>query len=516
MDQFIAKHVDALQGTLSCFDRVLFRGYLPFFSGYAMASFLDTRGIRRREVKRFVLTQAYRLKDHARQMAARAGRPYQYFGERTRKEELARQLAERDGIQEGLVCVFAVVEPCRTFSLRWREGSAFIQSARRKCLSLYDYFMDRDFGLIHVRLQTWFPMQLRVYVNGHEWLARQLTRHGIRYTKQDNAFLWVENFPRAQRFADRFASLGWVARLDRYAQRVNPLLRDVLAPMRYYWVTTQSEYATDLVFKRRADVVELAPRLLEHSTLCFSARDVLSFLGRKWHGKFEGEVVTDQFEPLLKERVPGRRVRHRMKRNWLKMYEKAGWILRVETVINDPEEFRVRRRVWRRGRRRTAWVPLRKSVAYLFRYREISLQSNSRYLNALAQVDDPTTGLRSLDTITTRKRPAGGRTVTAFNPVARPDSQLFIALMSGEHAVHGFANRDLRAKLAATSIRLSDDPKRHSAQVSRLLHRLHVYGLVAKIPRSRRWRVTAFGHRVMGASVKLRQRHFPTLYAEAA
>jgi hypothetical protein len=55
-------------------------------------------------------------------------------------------------------------------------------------------------------------------------------------------------------------------------------------------------------------------------------------------------VVTDQFEPLLKERVPGRRVRHRMKRNWLKMYEKAGWILRVETVINDPEGFRVRRR----------------------------------------------------------------------------------------------------------------------------------------------------------------------------
>lgn len=69
--------VDKLQGTLSCFDRVLFRGYLPFFSGYAMACFPDTRGIRRQDVKRFVLIQASRLKDHARQMAARAGRPYQ-------------------------------------------------------------------------------------------------------------------------------------------------------------------------------------------------------------------------------------------------------------------------------------------------------------------------------------------------------------------------------------------------------------------------------------------------------
>jgi hypothetical protein len=145
-------------------------------------------------------------------------------------------------------------------------------------------------------------------------------------------------------------------------------------------------------------------------------------------------------------------------------------------------------------------------VIYLFRYREVAQQSNARYLNALAQVDDPTPGLRGLDTITTRKHPTAGRPVKAFNPVARSDSHLFVALMSGEHAVHGFANRDLRAKLTG---HLREDPKQQSAQISRLLHRLHVYGLVAKIPRSRRWRVTAFGHRVMGASVRLRQLHFP-------
>jgi hypothetical protein len=125
-----------------------------------------------------------------------------------------------------------------------------------------------------------------------------------------------------------------------------------------------------------------------------------------------------------------------MKHNWLKMYDQAGLVLRVETVINQPEEFRVRRRGRRRGRRRTEWAPLRKSVAYLFRYRDVSAQSTARYLNALAQVDDPTPSLRDLDAITTRKRPATGRTVTAFNPVARPEHHLFVALMSGEHAVH--------------------------------------------------------------------------------
>jgi hypothetical protein len=250
----------------------------------------------------------------------------------------------------------------------------------------------------------------------------------------------------------------------------------------------------------------------------------------RWLGELREEVRTGRYSPPrpkmpsdpgrlraheLKGRQPGRRVKHRMKQNWIKMYDKAGLVLRVETVINQPEEFRVRRRVRRRGRRKTEWVPLRKSVAYLFRYREICLQCNSRYLAALALVEDPTPALRGLDDITVGKAPAPGRSVKAFNPIARADSHIFGALLSGDHIGRGFANRDLRDKLRPTSFSLSDNPKTQSAQVSRLLHRLHVYGLVAKIPRSRRWRVSAFGYRIMSASLQLRQT-FTGLHAKAA
>lgn len=514
MDQFIAKHADVIEGTLSCFDRVIFRGYLPFFSGAAMASFLDAQQVPRHEVKSFVLEQADRLKDHARRMAEEAGRPFQYLAQQTKMETLARQLAERDGLQDGLVCIYSVVEPCRTYSLRWRQPN-YIQPAKRQCLFLYYYFMDRDLGLIHVKIQTWFPMQMQIYVNGHEWLARKLTRHAIRYTKLDNVFLGIEDFPRAQAFADRFVTVGWVEALQRYARRVNPLLGDRLQPMQYYWVSAQVEYATDLVFKSAAALRDFAPRLLEYRTRAFTPQDVMTFLGRKLHGKFEGEVLTDLRTHELRGRQPGRRVKHRMKQNWIKMYDKAGLVLRIETVINQPEEFRVRRRVRRRGRRKTEWVPLRKSVAYLFRYREICLQCNSRYLAALALVEDPTPALRGLDAITVAQAPTAGRSVKAFNPIARLDSQLFGALMSGDHILRGFTNRDLRDKLRTTAMRLSDNPKTQSAQVSRLLHRLHVYGLVAKIPRSRRWRASALGYRIMSASLRLRET-FTSLHADAA
>jgi hypothetical protein len=174
--------------------------------------------------------------------------------------------------------VFSVVEPCRTFC--WYEGH-HVAPAKRKCLQLYYYFMDRQLGLIHVKVQTWFPFPIQVYVNGHEWLARRLDRHGLKYRKADNAFLHVDDPVRAQRLADGFASVDWVRVLGRYAREVNPLLRGLLSPMQYYWVTSQAEYSTDVLFRSRADLEELMPRLLQYSTLYFEARDVMAFLGRK-------------------------------------------------------------------------------------------------------------------------------------------------------------------------------------------------------------------------------------------
>jgi hypothetical protein len=516
MESFIKKHADKIVGTLNCFDRVLFRGYLPLMSGFAMAEFLKSRNVRRAGLKPFLLEQAARLKSHAQATAAKAGRTYEYLSGPVKKDQLACKIAKRDGITEGLVCVLATLEPCRTFALRWKSHSPFVESARRKCLHLYYYFLDRNLGLIHVKLQTWFPFRIQVYVNGHEWLARKLDRHGIKSMKLDNCFLRLSNVERAQRLADGFEQVNWVGVLSRYARQVNPLLRSLVAPMQYYWVTAQAEYATDVLFRQRSDLEELMPRLLQHAMLYFGAGDVMSFLGRKLLGSFQGELVTDHFELALgKQRLPGRRIKHRMKVNWIKMYDKAS-VLRVETVINRPDEFRIRRRVQRKGRRVTAWVPLRKGVAYLFRYHEVSLKSNARYLEALSQVEDPTDCVRALDALTRQAKTPDGRTVRAFNPVSRPDRELFEVLLGGEYALRGFTNRDVREKLAKTSYSLAKAGPRQAGQVTRLLRRLRAHGLVGKIPHCRRWRVTVAGRRTMATAVKLREHAFPSLYPAAA
>ena len=170
MKEFIRKYENRIYGALSCFDRMIFRGYLPIMSGWAMAEFLYRLNVSFGNLKAFLLQNSERVNNHAIAMAKKHGRPFRYLASNIDKDETARQLAARDGIQHGLICIFSILEPCRTFSFLFKkplpDQRPFVKSARRKCLHLYFYFMDRHFGLIHVRIQTWFPMPIQVYWNG--------------------------------------------------------------------------------------------------------------------------------------------------------------------------------------------------------------------------------------------------------------------------------------------------------------------------------------------------------------
>jgi len=76
----------------------------------------------------------------------------------------------------------------------------------------------------------------------------------------------------------------------------------------------------------------------------------MRFLGRQLHPLFQGEVVSDVCDLAFK-RIPGARIKHRVKQNWLKVYDKAGSVLRVEMVFNEPEGFKVRKQVVRKGKK---------------------------------------------------------------------------------------------------------------------------------------------------------------------
>lgn len=508
---FLVKHEDKIVGVLSCFDRLIFRGYLPLSYAKGMEGFLYRQNVLFKDFKYYAPKISERIKEHVRTLVTEAGGEFRHLPKKERMEELARGIAEDKGIREGIVCGFSCLETCSTYRLQFGQGRPRLTKDLRRCTVVYVYLVDAELGLLHVKLELWFPLTIQVYVNGHEFVARRLQAAGVKYTMHDNAFVWIENLEAAQAFANRLTKQDWPKLLSKLARQFNPLMQQELHGQEYYWVTDQAELATDVLFDSVKSLASLYPRLLEHATMCLSAEDILKFLGRKLDANFQGEVQTHRGR-----RIEGTRVRHSMKKNRLKMYDKAGSVLRIETVINDPTEFHVRR-AWRiaRGKKVLAWQPLRKGVAWLWRYAEIGQAANGRYLQALTAVDDDSEARALVDALT---KPVchRGRRRRALQPLSPADQALFWAALSGGHRLHGLRNRDLVRELNAQDAKDPIERRRRRARVTRQLQLLRAHGLIAKIPRSHRYKVTTKGERVMTACIYVRFKHLPKALGEVA
>jgi hypothetical protein len=150
---------------------------------------------------------------------------------------------------------------------------------------------------------------------------------------------------------------------------------------------------------------------------------------------------------------------------------------------------------------------MNKGVANLYRYAQVSQRANERYLEALAVVDDLGVGQRELD----RKCapvPFQGRRRRGLQPLSRDDQALFRAVLRGEHTVRGFRNGEVAERLYGPRPKDPGERRRRSGQVSRRISLLRAHGLVAKYPRSRRYRVTNAGQRFMSTAIHVRTKLF--------
>jgi hypothetical protein len=505
--RFVTKFASIIVFTLHCFDRVIFKGHLAMAAPKELERFVDyVLRVRRSHFIQVIAPRfANTLVEHAQAFAQKGGRTYLYRTGFFKKDQWAESLIREQRIERGLVGVLCTMETCNSFDLVPGEKRPRFISRPRPQRVLYYYFLDPQLGLIHVRLQTWAPYTFQVYVNGHDWLAQQMVRLNMGFVLKHNAFTQLDDPAQAQRQADRFARLDWSKILRRYARLVNPLLRQELACYNIRWVVDQAEFATDIVFQSPSALSGLYQKLLQFATVTFTPKDILGFLGRKWNRRFDGDVQTE----VKTDRLLGTRIKHRMTRNWLKMYDKFGQILRVETVINRPKEFSVyRTRHHRDGKTSQGYFPMNKDVGSLVHYQEQALACNRRYLDALAVVDDPTPAYRELRQLTEPKRVAQ-RSSAGFNPARREDVRLFAAVLDGDHIARGFRNKDIRAALFGTDA----VSRSQSAAVGRLLKRLHHRHLLAKIPRTRRWRVTDAGRPLLSRAVQYYSQSWPELAA---
>ena len=498
MDSFLQQHQQDVSGMISGWDRLRFRGTLRMLANVTgMDRFLAYTGHLLKDFGSYALELSRRVRCASLAVAQASSRPVEHLrSPEICKEDRARQIAARDGVSAGLIGVLGAVEPCWSYNIQSNPNSRQLElvHAYRKCQHLYHYQIHPVFGFMHVRLQTWLPLNLHVCINGREWLARQMDAAGIAYRRADNCFTWIADPQAAQRLLDQQVSFDFAAELTKLAGVVNPLLKQIVGGYKidYYWSLDESEWASDVSFHRPAQLSALYPSLIRHGIESFGARETMRFLGRSVSGaippRFAGEVVSD-----LRCRPEGMRLKHRLNRNSIKMYDKAGVVLRVETTLNNMRDLQSPRII--KGKK--TWCRMRKGVADIPRRAQVSQAANQRYLQALATVKSPRP-LKVLTEALSQPKSWKGKRVRGLNLLGRDDANLLQAVGRAEFLITGLRNRDLQSLLYQPG----DDPaerRRRSGQVTRKLRLLRAHGLIHKVSHTHRYLLSDKGRELVSA-----------------
>lgn len=545
MQSFLTKFGSLVTGVLCGFDRLFLAGTLRGVAYPAgLRTYLFLNRILYKDFAAHSEDVTKRLEKAALQHARDLGREIRYLNSSQYcKEDIARQIAARDRIKSGLICVLRSIDPCMSVQIQGNRTTHKLEVhfRQRKCVHLYHYQIHPVFGFMHARIQTWFPFQVYICINGREWLTRQMDQIGLHYQRRDNTFIWLEDVAKAQALLNEQLQANWPSLLGELAQSLNPIHDEIFAKYRcqYYWSVRDSEWASDVMFRSRADLEAIYPQLFKYAVTTFGAVNVLRFMGQpvpvtgKVPHRRRFEVRTS-----LLERSEGTRLKHWLNGNSIKIYDK-GSVLRSELTVRQPEDFKVYRTTETEPHGTPDWRPLRQGIVDLGHRAQVGQAANERYLDALAAVHS-TTPLRQLaeplcrpatDIAQPRLRTAGplgnvpstppgipttrpSRRVRALNPLAADDAALLEAISRHEFLINGLRNRDLRRILFGGAAPIH--ARKHAAAVTRKLRLLRAHGLIEKVPKTHRYLVTDHGRKSITATLAARNANTDRLIACAA
>ena len=265
----------------------------------------------------------------------------------------------------------------------------------------------------------------------------------------------------------------------------------------YYWSADETEWATDILFKSRKNLDELYPSLIHYAMRISDAPAVMKYFGKR-ELEFNGhdrrtmpkEIISD-----YRKRYEGSRVKHWINNNSVKMYNKSGSILRIETTINNTRDFKVFRHPNDDENRKPSWQQMRKGVSDLHRRCEISNSCNERYTDGLASMHVDEKFKEVVEPICNSIN-KNQKKYRGINPWKNDDYKLLMFLCRGENAISGFRNKDLRNYLYKKSIELPKiEQKKFTGRTTRLIKLLRVHGLIKKVAKQNRYMLTAKGQK---------------------
>lgn len=504
MKSFIDRFSNLVKGTISGFDRIVFKGLvLPLMSTSQVMTFCRSRGILNKNYKEWIMDQTKSITNCADQYARiNCGRPVIHIPTwRIRKEELAHEQQQKEQIATGLIGVWSCMEQGSSYRAVYCAEAGFpqLRHYQVQCKHLYFYFDDSEYGFMNIRLQTWFPYHIQICLNGREWLRRELEREGIDFFVHGNKFLHIADYQKAQQLLKKQLDIRFTTLLNDFALRIFPNMKDILGQyLSYYWTLWQSEWATDFIFDTSASLNSIMDSLLRHAHITGTSSRVLRYLDRpvtksgRPHTRSKDTVVT-----RITDFNDGIRLRHWVDGNSVKIYNEQN-NLRVETTINNPGKFKVfRHKQGQDENEAKQRLPMRKGVMDTPLRASISQDVNNRFIEDLVTLKEKTP-IRDLMDDLVGPIIKNGRNFRGFDPVGK-DRELLLSLSDPAFMISGVTNKMLREKLSDKTFGSGRTDKQLSAKVSRHLKLLRVHGIIRKLPKQNRYQMTIKGMKLTKA-----------------
>jgi len=493
MDLLTNKHKEHISGTLSCLDRVIITGTLPqVCHSQGMTSYLYGSGVRIFDYPQFAEPFKEELRTNAERLAKDNGIEIEFVAKsHIRKEDLVQKaLKQRGPHPTGLVHILSAMEACSSYR-PWHDkqsGKTYLRGSQSKCLHYYFYFIDPYLGFGYIRVPTWCPFKLQIYFNGHNILANELDKQGIKYSMIDNAFDFIEDFDKAQEICDEIDLKKVHNQFDKLAKTYCPVHQSFNQV--YHWSIMQAEYATDIVFKKQEYLQSIYSELVATAIHTVKPDNIATFLGHKVDPRYQGEIGNN-----YNIRIEGSRIKHSMGKSSIKMYDKFSKILRIETTTNDVTFFKHYREVEHRdGTKTMTYASLKKNIYSLTLLVFLFKASNRRYLEFISAFDNKEAGRKRLDKVTKSKQ-ENNRNYKGFNLFCDVDLSLLLTVLRGEYNIYGFRNKDIRMRM----------PGFNTGKISRLLKRLKVFGLVKKAGKTYKYYLTKLGKEIVITAEKLKE-----------
>lgn len=499
MDTFIHKFGSRINGWITGFDRLVFKGMIrPLMFSAGAQAFLGARGVLNKNYKAWMLAQSGELIEAVDQYARNTcGEKSIYLrSSNDRKDEIAHKHQQQVGITSGLIGVWSCVEAGTTYRATFDRVAGFPQLRvdNARCKHLYFYYDHPVYGFMSVRLQTWFPFGIQIAVNGREWLRRLLDAAGCAYLKHDNKFLYLADYTLAQQLLDKQLDTRWSHMLNAFLPEVFPTMTHTLGEkFGYYWTVWQSEWATDFIFDSPTTVTKLMDKLLCHALLTGTGERVLRYMGRPLrpdgqpHPLYNPEVLT-----RVQTWHDGARIRHWADNNSVKAYNQQN-DLRLEMTMNRPDRFKVMRHLEDQPNSPKQRRPLRKGIADLPLRALVANDVNRRFAEQLATLKDETPVREILAQFGVRQH--NGRRARALDPLGK-DTALLQAIADPALGVSGITNKALQRALGGTPWANGKVDKALSARISRHLRLLRDHGVIRKLPKQNRYQLTERGRKL--------------------